>query len=83
MELSDISFLPVLPRSQELSHCDEKQVTTSAIAGVHGVGLCSVTLRPQHALLLPDVLGLKMICEVSEAEPGAQRNPNIHIKHLR
>lgn len=71
MNPSDIRFLPVLLRRQELSYHDEKQVTASAIGSVHGVGCCSVTVRPQHALLLPDVLGLKIICEISEAEPGA------------
>lgn len=70
----------MLLRRQELSHCDEKQVTTSTIASVHGVGLCSVTLRPWHALLLPNVLGLKTICEISEAKPGAQQNLDIHVK---
>lgn len=83
MELSDISFLPVLPRSQDLSHYAEKQVATSAIASVHGVGLRSGPLRLQHALLLPDVLGLKIGREISAAEAGAQQNLDIHIKRVK
>lgn len=83
MELSEISFLLVLRRSQELSHDDEKQVTTWAIASMQSVRLCSVTGRPQHALLLPDVLGLKIICAIFEAEPGAQQNLDNRLKRLK